>query len=118
MSFLVGLQRSRKELYQRIDARIEEMFLNGFIDEVNVLISKGYSLELPSMTAIGYKEIGDYLMERKALTEAIMEMKKRTRIFVRRQANWFKESDQNIHWFPMVPNPKDQIINLMTSSFT
>lgn len=118
MSFLVGLQRSRKELYQRIDARIEEMFLNGFIDEVNVLISKGYSLELPSMTAIGYKEIGDYLMERKTLTEAIMEMKKRTRIFVRRQANWFKESDQNIHWFPMVPNPKDQIINLMASSFT
>lgn len=117
-SILVGLQRSRKELYQRIDARIAEMILNGFVDEVKALISQGYSLELPSMTAIGYKEIGEYLMGRKTLTEAIMEMKKRTRIFVRRQANWFKESDQNIHWFPMEPNPKDQIINLMASSFT
>lgn len=115
---LVGLQRTRKELYQRIDARIEEMISNGFMDEVKNLISKGYSPGLPSMTAIGYKEIGEYVLKKKTLHEAIVEMKKRTRIFVRRQANWFKENDPNIQWFPMAPYPKDRIISFVASSLT
>jgi tRNA dimethylallyltransferase len=49
----IGLKRPRAELYQRIDERIETMFAAGFLDEVQKLLDKGYSPDLPSMSAIG-----------------------------------------------------------------
>lgn len=95
----IGLTRPRPELYQRVDERIDMMFANGFVDEVKGLLEKGYSPTLPSMTAIGYREC--ISMAKGLLTEdqAKTEMRRVTRAFVRRQANWFKESDPNIMWF-------------------
>lgn len=112
---IIGLNRSREQLYQRIDDRIEKMITGGFLQEVKKLIKKGYMLDLPTMSAIGYKEIGEYLEGSRTLDEAILEMKRRTRIFVRRQANWFKETDPAIHWFNMEPSPKDEIFKLIAS---
>jgi len=99
-SFLIlGLNRSRSSLYQRIDQRIDQMIRQGFIEEVAGLLEKGYSPTLPSMSAIGYREISAYLNHEISLDEAIRLIKQRTRNFVRRQANWFKTSDPQIHWF-------------------
>ncbi len=95
----LGLTRPRPELYARIDARIEAMFASGWVDEVRGLLAKGYSPYLPSLSAIGYQQVIDYLQGRCTLDEAVMLIKRLTRQFVRRQANWFKESDPNIHWF-------------------
>ncbi|MCJ7435766.1 MAG: tRNA (adenosine(37)-N6)-dimethylallyltransferase MiaA [Anaerolineales bacterium] len=95
----IGLTRPRTELYERVDQRIETMFTYGFIDEVKELLKKGYSPTLPSMSAIGYREC--IRMAKGELTEeqAKAEMRRVTRVFVRRQANWFKESDARIKWF-------------------
>jgi len=99
-SFLIlGLNRSRSSLYQRIDQRIDQMIRQGFIEEVAGLLEKGYSPTLPSMSAIGYREISAYLNHEISLDEAIRLIKQRTRNFVRRQSNWFKTSDPQIHWF-------------------
>ena len=99
-SFLIlGLNRSRSSLYQRIDQRIDQMIRQGFIEEVAGLLEKGYSPALPSMSAIGYREISAYLNHEISLDEAIRLIKQRTRNFVRRQSNWFKTSDPQIHWF-------------------
>ena len=99
-SFLIlGLNRSRSSLYQRIDQRIDQMIRQGFIEEVAGLLEKGYSPALPSMSAIGYREISAYLNHELSLDEAIRLIKQRTRNFVRRQANWFKTNDPQIHWF-------------------
>lgn len=99
-SFLIlGLNRSRSSLYQRIDQRIDQMIQNGLIEEVASLLEKGYSPALPSMSAIGYREISAYLNHEISLDEAIRLIKQRTRNFVRRQSNWFKTSDPQIHWF-------------------
>ena len=99
-SFLIlGLNRSRSSLYQRIDQRIDQMIRQGFIEEVAGLLEKGYSPALPSMSAIGYREISAYLNHEISLEEAIRLIKQRTRNFVRRQANWFKTNDPQIHWF-------------------
>jgi tRNA dimethylallyltransferase len=95
---IFGLRRPRAELYARIDARIEQMIERGFVEEVRALLNRGYSPELPSFSAIGYREIAAFLQGRMSLDEAIETMKRLTRIFVRRQANWFKESDPTIHW--------------------
>ena len=110
---MIGLKRPRAELYKRIDDRIEDMVSNGLVPEIERLLKKGYSLQLPTISAIGYKEIGEYLNGQLSLEDAKKAMKRRTRIFVRRQANWFKDSDPAIHWFNMEPSPKDAIVRLI-----
>jgi tRNA dimethylallyltransferase len=109
----VGLIRPRSELYERVDQRIEMMFANGFLDEVQGLLASGYSPSLPTMSAIGYRECvqviqGDFTEE-----EAKAEIRRATRVFVRRQANWFKETDQEISWFKMEEGVADQITSLI-----
>ena len=95
----IGLTRPRTELYERVDQRIEAMFANGFVDEVKGLLEKGYSPTLPSMSAIGYRECVRVVKGELTEEQAKAEMRRVTRIFVRRQANWFKESDPHIKWF-------------------
>jgi tRNA dimethylallyltransferase len=95
----IGLTRPRTELYQRVDERIDLMFANGLIDEVKKLLEKGYSPALPSMSALGYRECISVVKGLLTEEQAKVEMRRVTRIFVRRQANWFKEADPNIMWF-------------------
>ncbi|MCE9646254.1 MAG: tRNA (adenosine(37)-N6)-dimethylallyltransferase MiaA [Chloroflexi bacterium] len=95
----IGLTRPRAELYQRVDERIEQMFSNGFVEEVKGLLARGYSPALPSMSAIGYRECVRVVQGELTIEQAKVEMRRATRIFVRRQANWFKESDAGIIWF-------------------
>jgi tRNA dimethylallyltransferase len=95
----IGLIRPRAELYARIDARIDAMLSGGLITEVQALLAEGYSPELPTLSAIGYREVCAYLQGSLSLDEAAAQMKRLTRQFVRRQANWFKADDPSIHWF-------------------
>lgn len=96
---IIGIQWERAILYQRIDDRIEKMIDMGFIKEVKRLLDLGYSSVLPSMSAIGYREITDYFHGEISLDEAIVLIKRNSRTYVRRQANWFKLNDPNIKWF-------------------
>lgn len=95
----IGLRRPRPELYARVDLRIEKMFDEGLLDEVQNLLDAGYARELPSMSAIGYREAVAVLNGEMTKEEAITQMKKITRQFVRKQANWFKDDDEGIRWF-------------------
>ena len=106
----IGLTRPRSELYEKVDQRIEAMFANGFVDEVKGLLEKGYSPTLPGMSAIGYRECVRVAKGELTEEQAKAEMRRVTRIFVRRQANWFKESDPHIKWFhPNQENAVEQI---------
>lgn len=95
----IGLTRPRAQLYVRVDQRIDQMFANGFLDEVKNLLAKGYSPSLPTMSAIGYREGIRVVHGELSEDQAKVEMRRVTRVFVRRQANWFKESDPNVKWF-------------------
>jgi tRNA dimethylallyltransferase len=44
-----------------------------------------------------------------SLEEAKVQMRRMTRVFVRRQANWFKQEDKNILWFDASQNNLDEI---------
>lgn len=101
---IIGLTRDRVELYKRVDDRIEKMFAEGFVDEVKTILKDGYSSELPALSAIGYKEVIAFLKDEMDMPEVIRLMKKRTREYVRRQANWFKKDDHRIKWFDMNSN--------------
>ncbi len=94
----IGLIRPREELYARIDARIDSMLASGLIDEVISLLEAGYPSDLPPFSAIGYRQIIAYIEGRMTLEEAVADMKRSTRMLVRRQANWFKLEDPEIHW--------------------
>jgi tRNA dimethylallyltransferase len=91
--------RPRAELYERVDQRIETMFSSGFLEEVKSLLATGYSPSLPTMSAIGYRECIRVIKGELTEEQAKTEIRRATRVFVRRQANWFKESDPNIKWF-------------------
>jgi tRNA dimethylallyltransferase len=95
----IGLRRSRPDLYARIDSRIDAMLKDGLIDETRRLLAKGYSSSLPAFSAIGYSQCAQVLRGEMDLREARMQMQRLTRAFVRRQSNWFKESDPSIAWF-------------------
>lgn len=99
---VLGLWRPRTELYARVDARIQDMLSNGLIEEVRGLLAEGYSAELPALSAIGYRQIIAYLNGSLSLGEAVAQIQRATRVFVRRQANWFKPDDPTIHWFQVV----------------
>lgn len=112
---VIGLSRRREELYKVIDERIEKMFEIGFIREVETLLNKGYSKDLPAMSAIGYREVMQYLGGEITLEEAKVIMKRKTRQFVRRQANWFNKDNKVIEWFAIPPDPTDAVIKSVQS---
>ncbi len=110
---IIGLMRPRDELYTRVDVRIETMFEQGLVKEVEALLTRGYSAETPTLSAIGYREVIQYLAGRCTLEEAKVQMRRKTREFIRRQANWFKPTDTTIEWFSMIPDPLEEIFLLI-----
>ena len=113
----IGLTRPREELYQRVDERIDKMFADGLVDEVKGLLEQGYAPTLPSMSAIGYRECVSVVKGQMTVEQAKVEMRRITRVFVRRQSNWFKESDPSIHWFhPARENLLNEIETLIRNS--
>ncbi|HET9914432.1 MAG TPA: tRNA (adenosine(37)-N6)-dimethylallyltransferase MiaA [Anaerolineales bacterium] len=112
----IGLTRPRPELYERVDQRIEAMFVNGFLEEVKSLLAKGYSPSLPTISAIGYRECIRVVNGELNEEQAKAEIRRATRIFVRRQANWFKESDPSIKWFRVEEEAVDEIESYIRNS--
>ena len=92
----IGLKIPREKLYQKINQRVDLMIKQGLVEEVKKLAKK-YKWDLPSMSGIGYKEIGQYLQGKIGLDEAIDLIKKNTRHYSRRQMTWFKK-DKQIKW--------------------
>jgi tRNA dimethylallyltransferase len=95
----IGLTSSRPELYARIDARIDRMMAQGLVTEVETLVAQGYGRELPSMSGLGYRQIGEYLRGEAPLDAAVANIRRATRDFVRRQYAWFRLRDEGIHWY-------------------
>lgn len=96
---IIGLTADRTDLYHRIDNRVENMIKRGLVGEVESLVKKGYRLELPAMSGLGYKQIGSYLKGETDLPSAIQKIKYETHRYARQQYNWFRLSDTRIKWF-------------------
>lgn len=97
---MIGLTMDRAKLYTRINKRVDLMIEEGLIDEVQELLNIGYTKELVSMRAIGYKEIIPYIEGKSKLDETIETLKRNTRRYAKRQLTWFRR-DNRIKWIDM-----------------
>jgi tRNA dimethylallyltransferase len=93
-----GLNWDRKNLYQNIETRVDEMINYGLVDEVTALLKSGYDKKLNSLNTVGYKEIIQYLDGEISLDRAIELIKRNTRRYAKRQMTWFN-ADERISWF-------------------
>ncbi len=98
-TLIIGLTADRAELYRRIDLRVDKMIEKGLVAEVQRLVNMGYSLDLPAMSGIGYRQIGMFLKGEIGLEATIRQIKFENHRLVRHQYNWFKLRDERIHWF-------------------
>ncbi len=94
----IGLMRSRDELYERIEQRVDLMMEHGFVDEVRGLLDKGFNRKLKPLQSLGYRHIIAYLHGELTLHEAVEQLKRDTRRYAKRQITWFR-SDPSIRWF-------------------
>lgn len=92
----IGIDVPREKLYKRIDQRVEKMIKTGLVRETDKLAKK-YSWKFPSMSGIGYKEIGMYLRGEIRIEKAKELMKFGTHAYARRQMTWFRRN-QKIKW--------------------
>jgi tRNA dimethylallyltransferase len=92
----IGLTLERAEIIRRLDARVEEMYRAGLVDETRELLSR-YPRSSRPFGAIGYREAAAVVSGELAVAEAIAETKRRTRGYSKRQMTWLR-SDRNVQW--------------------
>ena len=95
-----GLARSREELHQRISARVDAMFRQGWVAETEQLLQRGLAQNKTAMQALGYRQIVEHLRGERSLAETVELVKARTRQFARRQMTWFRRQLQ-LRWISL-----------------
>ena len=88
------LNAPRPLLYERIDARVDEMLKNGLVEEVKTLQRMGCYRGMVSMQGLGYKEILAWLEGEYPYDEAVRILKRDTRHFAKRQLTWFRREGE------------------------
>ena len=97
VSLKICLQIERKALYDRINERSVAMVRNGLIEETAGLLAKGYSPDLKSMKALGYRHAVRYLEGFVSLDAMVLELQRDTRRYAKRQVTWFR-ADPEMEW--------------------
>jgi tRNA dimethylallyltransferase len=95
----LGLTLERDALYERADRRVDQMLDAGLVAEVERLVEAGYGWNLPSMSSLGYLQIGSYLQGKMTLNEAREDLCNATHHFIRRQYTWFRKYNADAIWF-------------------
>lgn len=89
-----GLSRERENLFARINARVDEMMEEGFLEEARSVFDRRH---LNSLNTVGYKELFNVIDGTWQLPMAVERIKKNTRVYAKKQMTWYKH-DQDIHW--------------------
>jgi tRNA dimethylallyltransferase len=96
----VGLMRDRKELYSRIEKRVDLMVNSGLVEEVKNVLAKGYPPTIKPFQSLGYKQILGFLRGETDMDEAVRLIKRNTKRYAKRQITWFKK-DIEIQWLTL-----------------
>ena len=104
-----GLVMDREDLSERIDVRVNSMFEQGLVAEVENLIGAGLLQGRTAQRALGYSQVISYLNNELSLDAAIEETKRATRQYARRQETWFSR-DSRIKWIATRQNRLETIL--------
>jgi tRNA dimethylallyltransferase len=113
---IIGLTAERSVLYRIVDQRVDSMIERGLVQEVENLLEMGYDFNLPSMSGIGYRQIGLFLKGDLTLPEASQQIKYETHRYARHQYAWFRRSDKRIRWFD-IQTPVDAAVTELVNEF-
>jgi tRNA dimethylallyltransferase len=118
---MIGLEVERQQLYERIDKRVELMLEEGLQHEVEQLLLQGYSPQLISLQAIGYKEMVQYLRGKCSHEDMVTLIKRNSRRYAKRQLSWFRTMPQ-IQWVDVTNSGNfrthcDAINDIITTMF-
>ncbi len=94
----IGLKNKRDELYVRINGRVDDMFSQGWVEEVKEILSRGISNQVKPFSSIGYREILLYLNDSISHEDMVKDIKQHTRHYAKRQFTWFAK-EKGIYWF-------------------
>ena len=100
----LGLSRDPEDLRARIDARVEQMFALGLVEETRALLDQGLAQNPTALQAIGYRQVVEHLRGGLSLAATVALVKQRTRLFARRQRTWFRHQAAVI-WLDL---PRDE----------
>lgn len=104
-----GLTLERGLMDARIDARVDQMWADGLVDEVRGLAARGLREGFTARKALGYRQVLDFLDGALTEEEAKLETARRTRRFARKQLSWFRR-DHRITWHDAArPGLADQL---------
>jgi tRNA dimethylallyltransferase len=98
----IALSAPRPALYAALDARVDRMLAEGLLDEVRALLEAGFAPTLPAMHGIGYRHLVPVLEKRGGLDLAVMDMKRDTRRYAKRQGTWFRR-EPDLQWVDAWP---------------
>jgi tRNA dimethylallyltransferase len=107
----IGIKLSREEMYRRIDMRVDEMIQDGLLDEVKTLGEK-FGFDIPSMSAIGYKQLSAYFKKEISLAEAVAQIKNDSHHYAKRQMTWFKR-DHRIKWIESLNEAEELVADFL-----
>lgn len=114
-SLTLGLYMDRRDLYDRINHRVDMMMDQGLFSEVQDLVNRGYDLNLKSMQSIGYRHMGWVINRDLDLDEAVSLLKRDTRRYAKRQFTWFRK-EKDVIW--ITPSEKDRAAVLVKEFLT
>lgn len=106
---VLGLRCERRELYRRIEARVDAMMAAGLEAEVRRLLASGIPRDAQAMQGIGYKEMAAYIGGELTMEAAVAEIKKATRRFAKRQITWYKKMPY-IHWLDVDKLSREELV--------
>lgn len=104
----VALERDRKNLYERINMRVDIMMDTGLYEEVKK-VYENYGENLEKINIIGYSEIIRHLKGEYSLSEAVELIKRNSRRYAKRQFTWFK-NDPSYIWYNLEEISEEDIV--------
>jgi len=93
----IGVDIERSILDERIQERVDQMWADGFVDEVRALADRGLRRGRTAHRALGYQQILDFLDGEISEDQAKERTVAKTRRFARRQDGWFRK-DRRVVW--------------------
>jgi len=97
---ILGTDWDRTQLYARVNARVDDMFRRGLLDEVQSLLNEGIPPGAQAMQGIGYKEIVPVIQGAVTLEDVVVRLKQNTRHYAKRQWTWFR-AEERVQWLDM-----------------